>query len=343
MEPGILGDMDYFEDDLYESIEKGKIKSVKEYLDRGLDVNHAFRSNDRPDRLGQTLLEAALKTDRKEVAKLLVDRKCNANLKYIVNVVNYTYILKPYMKKDGLKLTCMYPAIVRGDVETIALLVRGGYDVNIHDDRGCTALWHAVDLGNYDMVKAILASDDCDVNVSDTAKLRPLHIASMHGNHRIASLLIRRGAIVDCVQLRGWTSLLLACRAGSAATVKLLLLNGADPNHLGKNEHTPISTALQYVQSRTVAEMLLEVGALVDLHLIRRCKEEKFEALKENPDLFSILKLCSETPRSLRTFCCLTIRKALITSSPDVHLVRKVDSLPLPKLIKDYLLLGHII
>ncbi|KAK3099031.1 hypothetical protein FSP39_025429 [Pinctada imbricata] len=335
--------MDYFEDDLFDSLTKGNLKSLKEYLDKGLDVNHAFRSNDRPDRLGQTLIEVALKSDQKKVAKLLVDRKCNANLKYIVNVVNYTYILQRYAKKDGLKLTCMYPAIVKGDVETIKLLVLGGFDVNIHDDRGCTALWHAVDLRNYDMVKAILAAEKCDVNVSDTAMLRPLHIASMHGNNRIASLLIRRGAIVDCVQLRGWTPLLLACRAGSEATVKLLLLNGADPNHIGKNEHTALSMSLQYVENRIVAEMLLEAGACVDQHLIKRCKEEKFQALIANPDMFSVLKSCSETPRTLRAFCCLTIRKALLQSRPDVHLVMKVEKLPLPKLIKDFLLLGHLI
>ncbi|XP_060079681.1 ankyrin repeat, PH and SEC7 domain containing protein secG-like [Ylistrum balloti] len=343
MESGLLvTTMDYFEDDLYDILVKGKRKSLKEYLDRGLDVNHAFRSTDRPDRLGKTLIEVGVQEQQKGVVEELISNKANANLKYVVDVNNYAYTLREYKKNDCLKLTGMYTCIVKNQVEMIKLLVQGGYNVNNHDDRGCTCLWHAVDLNNYEMAKAILMSKDCDVNVMDTALLRPLHIAAMHGNHKIMSLLIRRGARIDAVQLRGWTALNLSCRTGCVPTTRMLLLNGADPNHTAYNEHTPLSMALQFCEDRQIPELLLEAGAEVTLCLMKKCKEEKMANLLLNPDLFDIMKFMSETPRTLRTLSCLRIRKSLIHSSSDLHIIKKVEGLPLPKLIKEYLLMAHL-
>jgi ankyrin repeat protein len=337
--------MDYMEDGLFDVISHGDIIAFKDYLHRGLDINHAFRSTDREDRLGKTLLEVALEVKQPDIASVLIDNKCNANLKYIVDVRNYAYFLREYRKCDKLKLTPMFPAVVHGDIATIKILVKGGYDVSNHDDRGCTALWHATDLDNYEMVKVLLSGNNSksSVNIPDQAKLRPLHIAAMHGNHRIASLLIRSGAEVDAVQIRGWTSLLLACRAGSEPTAKLLLLNGADPNHVGKNGHTPLSTSLQFTESYSIAYMLLDSGAEVNLHLLRRCREEKFMNLIAYPELYHLLTFCSESPRPLRSLCCLLIRKTLVSAASTVHLVQKVEQLPLPKLIREYILLGHLI
>ena len=238
--------MDYFEDDLYRCIIQGDKKTFQDYYKRGLDINHAFRSNDRPDRIGQTMLEVAVENDQINIVQTLVENGCNTNLKYIVDVYNYTCILKPYKKKERLKLTILYKCIVKEDVPMIKLLVQGGFDVNIVDERGWSPLLHAVDMDNYDMVKAILINEKCDVNICDSANLRPLHIAAMHANHKIASQLLRRGAKVDVVQIRGWTPLILTCRADCVQTTRLLLLNGANPNHIGLNGHTPLSTALQF-------------------------------------------------------------------------------------------------
>ncbi|XP_069109087.1 ankyrin repeat and SOCS box protein 8-like [Argopecten irradians] len=343
MESGLLvRTMDYFEDDLYDILLKGKRESLKEYLDKGLDVNHAFRSTDRPDRLGKTLTEVAVQAQQKEVVEELISKKANVNLKYIVDVNNYAYTLREYKKKDCLKLTVMYACIVKNQVDMIKLLVQAGYNVNNHDDRGCTCLWHAVDLNNYEMAKAILLAKECDVNVMDTALLRPLHIAAMHGNHKIMSLLIRRGARIDAVQLRGWTALNLSCRTGCVPTTRMLLLNGADPNHIAYNEHTPLSMSLQYCEDRQIPELLLEAGAEVTMSLIKKCKEEKMMNLLLNPDLFYLMKFLSETPRTLRTLSCLRIRKSLLQSASDLHIIQKVEGLPLPKLIKEYLLMAHL-
>ncbi|XP_071137346.1 ankyrin repeat and SOCS box protein 8-like [Mytilus edulis] len=334
--------MDYFEDDLHRCIIQGDAETLREYLKKGLDVNHAFRSNERPERVGKTMVETAIENDQINIVQALVQNGCNTNLKYIVDVFNYTYILKPYKKRERLKLTIMFKCIVKEDVPMVKLLVQGGFDVNIVDDRGWSPLLHAVDMDNYEMVKAILISDKCDVNIKDTANLRPLHMAAMHANSKIASQLVRRGAKVDVVQIRGWTPLILTCRANCVQTTRLLLLNGANPNHTGLNGHTPLSTALQFSTCKEIPEMLLEAGASVDITLIKRCQSEKFQNLILHPELMVLIKYCAESPQTLRTLSCLVIRNSLIHSSQNIHLMKKVEQLPLPKLIKEYILLGHL-
>jgi ankyrin repeat protein len=338
--------MDYFEDGLYDTIINSKCDTFRDYIRKGLDVNHAFRSTNGPDRLnrlGKTVLEVAVNEGQADIAKILVETtRCNASLLYVVDVNQYGYFIREYTKKNRLKLTCMFPCIVKGEVDMIRLLVQAGYDVNVYDDRGCTALWHAVDLDNYEMVKAMVKANGCDVNVTDHAKLRPLHVAAMRGNPRVMSRLIRCGAAVDVPQLRGSTALILTCRTGCYDSARLLILNGADPNHVGRNGHFPLSTALQWSSDRRLPELLLEAGAKVGLELIQKCREEKLNLFKENPDLFLLLKDLSEEPRSLKTVCQLVIRKCLVQSNPNLHLLKKVDQLPLPRLIKDYLLLWNL-
>ncbi|KAH3734588.1 ankyrin repeat and SOCS box protein 8-like [Dreissena polymorpha] len=341
----VCTNMEYFEDDLYECIIKNKKAPVFQYIKRGLDPNHAFRSVDRPERLGKTMLEIAVLEGSTDIVKLLLDRKCDVNLMYIVNVNQFSYQLEQFKKMERLKLTCIYRCIVYSQVHLVRMLVSGGFDVNIHDERGCSALWHAVDQNDYEMMKAMLISKTADVNKCDnTSKLTPLHIAAMKGNVKMSSLLIQRGADVDRVQLRGSTALVLACRSANYDTVRILLLNGADPNHVGFNGHNVISTALQSTTDTRIPKMLLVCGALVDQELIDICRKEgkKFMLFKEHPEFFELLKECASVPRSMKTLCCLAIRRLLVKSGSNMHLIMKVEKLPLPRLIKDYLLFGHV-
>lgn len=336
--------MEYFEDDLFENIVMNKTGKVLDYLKKGIDPNHAFRSTERPERLGKTLIEISILYGVTDVVKLLIKRNCDVNLTYVVNVKDFSYQLEEFKKSDRLKLTCMYRCIVQSDIHLIKALVNGGFDVNLSDERGCTCIWHAADLNNYDMLKAMLLAKDADVNKADNTKLTPLHIAAMKGNLKMTSLLIQRGADVDRVQLRGSTALILACRTADFDTVRILLLNGADPNHVGYNGHNVISTALQSTTDLRIPEMLLSCGALVDLELIELCRKEgkKFLLLKTHPEFFELLKECALTPRTMKTLCCLKIRRLLVQSHVKIHLIKKVEMLPLPRLIKDYLLFGHV-
>ncbi|XP_046329508.2 ankyrin repeat, PH and SEC7 domain containing protein secG-like [Haliotis rufescens] len=334
--------MYYFEDDLYDAIATGNVASLKGYMSRGLSVNHAFRNTNAVGRLGMTLLDAAVSLNQKDVIRHLVSRGSDVNMKYVVDIDEFCYKLREYRKRDKLKMMSMYPCIVKGDVDMVKLLIQGGFDVNIQDDRGCTALWHAVDLSNYDMAKAIAMADGCDVNLADVTMLRPLHVAALHGNVRIASLLVRYGAIIDAVQLRGSSPLILAVKSACYDTVRLLLLNGADPNRIGYNGHTPISTAFQVCTDRRIVDMLIEAGAYCYYNLIIKCQREKLPLLKHHPEVVGVLKELASSPRSLKIQTCLVIRRTLLASKCHLHLMRKVAKLPLPKIMQEFLLLSYL-
>lgn len=338
--------MDYFEEDLHCAIVTADTASVEAYLKRGLSPNYAFRSTQTDGgaacRLGRTLLEEAVSAGQKKVVQILVRYKCDPNLTYVVHVNNYMHELKPYTKKDRLKLSSVYPCIVKRDVEMVRELVQAGLDVNIYDDRGCTALWHAVDLQDYAMVKAMVASSACDVNVPDITLLRPLHVAALHGNVRIASLLVRHGARIDVVQLRGSTPLILACKSACYQTARLLLLNGADPNHVGFNGHTPLSAALENCSERQLPDMLVSAGAIADCSTLQKCRKEKLPLLQKCPEMMEQLREIASSPHALKVQCLLAIRRSLLASPVPQHFVHKVQQLPVPRIVQEFILLSHL-
>ena len=242
-------------------------------------------------------------------------------------------------------MTCVYPCIINNNVEMVRQLVRGGLDVGITDERGCTALWHAVDINNYPMVKALVQSPSCHFNIinrKDVTNLCPIHVACIHANVKIASLLVRHGSRVDVPTHRGSTPLILACRSASYDTARLLLLNGANPNHTGLNGHTPISAVLECCPDTKILHMLIEAGASIDRADIRKCLENKLPLLKTCPEVIQTLKILASAPSSLKMTCCLTIRKSLLSSRCTDHLVHKVQQLPLPNIVKEFILLNHL-
>lgn len=334
--------LDFDENDIYEQIVNGNMNGLFAYFRNGLIVDYAFRNEDYPKRIGKTLLEIAVEANRSDVIKQLIKRKCDANLKYIVDVDNYCYILKKYVKQDRLKLMCMYPCIVNANIELIKLLLQAGYDVNFHDDRGCTALWHAVDLNNYHMVKLFVNANGCDVNKPDRALLRPLHVAAIHGDLKIVSLLLRRGADVNALQIRGSTPLIFAIKHDWYKITRLLLLYGANPNQIGYNGHTPMSTAALWCQERGIVDMLFESGAHVNPELIQSCIDDKSSIFSLCPGLLKDMRERSQEPTTLKALCGLKIRKSCSLSEKRTTYFDKLQKLPLPKSLKNLIMLEHI-
>ena len=173
--------------------------------------------------------------------------------------------------------------------------------------------------------------------------LRPLHVAALHGDARMASLLVRRGARVDAAQLRGSTPLVLACKAGCLRTSRLLLLNGADPNHVGHNGHVPLSAALESgCGSSALPELLIAAGAVVDCSTLRKCRQEKLPLLRACPEVLRLLTEASGAPHALKLQCVLSVRRALLASAPTPHFVLRVQRLPVPRVVQEFILLSHL-
>jgi ankyrin repeat protein len=97
--------------------------------------------------------------------------------------------------------------------------------------------------------------------------LHPLHAAAQAGQKATVSLLLARGAKVDALDNVGRTPLmtLVSSAVGDVATLKVLLVAGADPNLVDGATHL---YALHYVAMQgRIDETALLVGAGADVNI----------------------------------------------------------------------------
>ena len=70
-------------------------------------------------------------------------------------------------------------AASHGRLETVALLVACGADVNAQDEDGSTALMCASEHGHTDIIRALLAVPTCDSTITDVVRATFLSIVSL--------------------------------------------------------------------------------------------------------------------------------------------------------------------
>lgn len=195
---------------------------------------------------------------------------------------------------DAAGSTPLHHAAGFGTLESLALLLDKGADVNAKNRRGSTPLFWALHdeakvrlllsrgatvtikqvegrspvyqaslLGNGYAVLRLLLENGGDPNVATLNGLTPLSGAALRGDVDAMRLLIEKGATVDAKNGAGATALMAAATNGSPAAVQLLLEKGADPNVRSKLGETPLGNAAGAGNAETV-KMLLDRGVDVN-------------------------------------------------------------------------------
>lgn len=147
--------------------------------------------------------------------------------------------------------------IYRGDIEAVRHLIQSGCDVNEVDEDGRTPLMDAI--LNCDCSSAmvqLLLENGASVNVADKVQhWTSLHFASRDGKPVLVSLLLKRGARVDAVDVYGNTPLLRALTAHQnvAEVITLLLEAGANPHLRNKTGVSPLELAKRLNRSELIA------------------------------------------------------------------------------------------
>ena len=156
--------------------------------------------------------------------------------------------------------TVLISAAARGELDVVNVLLSRGVDVNIKDNRGYTALAHALEARYPEVDEALLNRPEIDPNVGGLLD-RPILLAYVwRDNKKATERLLALGANVNLRDKDGDTALHGAAETGNVEIMRMLLDKGADPNAKNKQGGTPLMWAAVFGNDEA-ARLLLSRGA----------------------------------------------------------------------------------
>ena len=178
-------------------------------------------------------------TDSEEY--ILVNKLCDEIDNH--NIANIKKIIKKnkYHLYDKLVL---HMAVKRNNYLCIAVLIKYmNADIDIEDEKGCTALHIAADLNHYDCLEMLLEYNPdkekkCEYNMT------PLMYATSKGHIQCMKLLLDAGVDRNPVDNDGWTPLMYTVSSsGSIDSLKLLLDYEVDTDKINNDGNTAFCIA----------------------------------------------------------------------------------------------------
>lgn len=146
---------------------------------------------------------------------------------------------KNFSKND--EKTCLNLAINYSRKDIVELLLKSGAFVNIDDLSFESPLQKACKKDNIDIIQMLLHFK-ADPNVKNNFSL-PLHISIKNNSihvEQIIFLLLKFGANLNILDSSNSSPLFTACTVENFSLVKMLLENGANPNHSLNNQFLPL-------------------------------------------------------------------------------------------------------
>ncbi|XP_059358385.1 KN motif and ankyrin repeat domain-containing protein 4-like [Carassius carassius] len=142
--------------------------------------------------------------------------------------------------------------------------------VNMADDNGNTALHYSVSHCSFSIVKLLLDTGVCDVDLRNKSGYTAVMLASLTavespGDMKVVQQLMELGDVNASVGQVGQTALHLAVRHGRVPMVRLLLEQGADPDAQDHAGTTPLISACDRGHVSIVRILLEEANCDVSL------------------------------------------------------------------------------
>jgi cytohesin len=202
---------------LHEAAMKGHADVVRVLLAHGADPN-AY------DSTSSTPLDEALRYRHRAVVGLLMDKSGKMS--------------QAAVQKQ------MQDAIMRGQIDMVALLLEKGADANARTAGGGMLL-HDAALKGHREIAELLVSAGANINALNSAGGTPLHDAALGGHAGVVALLLSKGADASLQEREtGATALHHAASWGRTEALELLLKAGADPNVPNKFGTRPLKAAI---------------------------------------------------------------------------------------------------
>jgi len=220
---------------LHRAASSGDIARVKSLIASGVDVNKKAER-------GYTPLHWAVKTNRKDVAELLIGAGGNVNA------------------RTGLRgWMPLHIATLQSNKEVAETLIAKGADLDAQNHNNWqTPLLITQKTGDINFAKFLIAKG-ARIDTKDEWGCTPLHHAAMAGDTTFADLLIKRGANINEKTENGCTPLFFVIRLQDAQTIRWFISKGADVNAKNNRGRTPLDWAKRMYPD--IVELLRKHGA----------------------------------------------------------------------------------
>ncbi|XP_069129669.1 serine/threonine-protein phosphatase 6 regulatory ankyrin repeat subunit B-like isoform X2 [Argopecten irradians] len=226
-------------DDFLRAIERGDMDDIQRYLSSGIKVDSA------------TALYKAMESGHVDVVKLLINSGCDIN-KGIINEsplhhacqLGYVDIILELLssgvdinRRDQYGMTAVWAMATAGNVNILRhLLQHPDVDVSLPSGDNSVPAVHShtsplimAARQSHNAVADLLCQHHSNyVNFTDAQGRTALHYAACNGNDVMTSLLLERGAGIDCVDEDGVAPIYTASKHGHTTVVQKLLDSGAN-------------------------------------------------------------------------------------------------------------------
>ncbi|XP_045214059.1 ankyrin repeat and SOCS box protein 8-like [Mercenaria mercenaria] len=184
-----------------------------------------------------------------------------------------------------------------------------------------------------------LANNGADIDATDHIGHTALWVAARQQMPDLVEYLICNGASVNKTDIYHHTPLLTAMMYRvSSGIIKMLIMNGSSlegPRYPANTQLSPLFWALKY-KNMDILKLLIHAG--VSNNEIRYVRKILF-ARNGDQKLIDMLDTEARTPRSLKQICRGKVRKHLSEVCHGKNFVSKVKELPIPTILRQYLLL----
>lgn len=167
--------------------------------------------------------------------------------------------MNPNVQNEFGRTTLMESAR-KGDIEVVDFLVKAGADVNLKDRGNLSALFHAIDAHQDQVVSRIVDAPQLELNARGKNGVTALMSFAWRDDAATVNKLLARGSDVNAADDDGDTVLHGAARSGGLPLLRALMDQGADANAKNKVGGTPLMWAAVY-GNENAAAFLIEHGA----------------------------------------------------------------------------------
>ena len=284
---------------LIQTVKQGNKDAINVLLNAGADPNVA-------DGSGETCLHYAARNDCcTEVFQAIISHGGDVNA---TNKRNVTVLMKACVKgnKDTINVllnagadpniansygdTCLHDA-VQNDccTEVLQAIISHGIDVNASNKNHVTALIIACHKGNTDAINILLEAG-ADPNITDSKGATCIHHAVGEGHSKhVLETVVSHGADVNAANKKSITALMLACANLNEYAINVLLNAGADPNTADAGGDTCLHYVAQNHFCTKVLQAIISKGIDVNATNKKHVTALIIACHKGNTDAINIL------------------------------------------------------